>query len=175
MADSDGIVQGGSVETALADNPELPFGLQSDLREFVAAVRDYQDVDLLVIDLGDTSRAQDYFPLVVADKGEAFRRQALIQLDSFLGELLRLHKAGDLLLVVGLQADRALAREEGKLLVPVLVYGEGFQGLLTSPTTRRQGVVANIDVTATILQFFDLYRPGEIYGQPLVSLSHPDP
>ncbi|MDD4769677.1 MAG: hypothetical protein PHT52_07770 [Eubacteriales bacterium] len=175
VADSDGIVQGGSVETALADNPELPFGLQSDLRAFVAAVRDYQDADLLVIDLGDTSRAQDYFPLVVADKGEAFRRQALIQLDSFLGELLRLHKADDLLLVVGLQADRTLAREEGKLLVPVLVYGQGFQGLLTSPTTRRQGVVANIDVTATILQFFDLYRPGEIYGQPLVSLSHPDP
>lgn len=175
VAGSDGIIQGGSVETALADKPELPFGLQSDLGAFVAAVREYQDVDLLVMDLGDTSRAQDYFPLVVEERREDFRRQALLQLDSFLGELLRLHKADDLLLVVGLQADRTLGREEGKWLVPILAYGQGFQGLLTSPTTRRQGVVASIDVTAAVLEFFDLYRPGEIYGQPLTSLSHPDP
>lgn len=174
VAGSDGIIQGGSLETALADKPELPFGLQSDLRAFVAAVKEHQDVDFLVIDLGDTSRVQDYLPLVVEDRRELFRRQALLQLDSFLGELLRLHKADDLLLVVGLQADRTLAHEEGKLLVPILAYGQGFKGLLTSATTRRQGVVASIDVTAVVLEYFDLYQPGEIYGQPLTSLAHPD-
>lgn len=174
-ADSKGIIQGGKLETALAENPEYPFGLQSDLEGFIAAVKEYAEADLLVIDLGDTSRTQDYLPLVLPERREHFRRQALQQMDRFLGELLQLHEEGDLLLVVGLQADRTLAQEEGKYLVPVLAYGQGFHGLLTSDTTRRPGVVANIDVTATVLAYFGLYQPGKIYGQPLQSRPHSDP
>lgn len=174
-ADSNGVIQGGNLETALAENTGFPFGLQTDLKGFIAAVKDNAQADLLVIDLGDTSRVQDYLPLVLPERREYFRRQALLQMDRFLGELLQLHGEDDLLLVVVLQADRALAREEGKLLVPVLAYGQGFHGLLASATTRRQGVVANIDVTATVLDYFGLYQEGEIYGQPLQSRPHSDP
>jgi hypothetical protein len=174
VADSQGVVQMGRAATALVRTPELPFGLQSDISAFVDTLKQHQNIDLLVIDLGDTSRAQDFSPLVLEERREVFRHSALMQLDKLLGELLLLHEPGDLLLVVGMQADRFLAKDEGKLLVPILVYGEGFEGLLTSLTTRRQGVVASIDVTAAVLEYFDLYRPGEIYGQPLTSLSHPD-
>lgn len=175
VADSNGVIQMGNLETALTVKPELPFGLQSDIRGFVDAVKEYSEADLLVMDLGDTSRTQDYLPLVLPDRREYFRHKALLQMDQFLGELLSLHKEDDLLLVVVLQGDRTLAQVEGKLLVPILAYGSGFQGLLTSATTRRQGVVASIDVTATVLDYFDLYQPGEIHGQALQSTPHSDP
>lgn len=174
LAGPDGIVQGGSVETALKEAPTLPFGLQSDLPTFMAALADYWDRDLLVLDLGDTSRTQDSYPWAAPARREIFRGQALAQLDQFLGELLQLHGPDDLLLVVGLQADKMLAREEGKMLVPIIAYGRGLRGLLTSPTTRRPGIVANIDVTATILDFFQLYQPGQIYGQPFRSIERPN-
>jgi len=171
VADSQGIVPIGRVETALVRTPILPFGLQSDISAFVEAVKQHQNIDLLIIDLGDTSRAQDYFHLTLEERREVFRHSALMQLDELLGELLLLHEPDDLLLVVGMQADRFLARDEGKLLAPILVYGEGFEGLLTSATTRRRGVVANIDVTATVLKFFGLYQPEDIYGQPLTAIA----
>ena len=172
---SEGIIPRGRLETSLADNPNGPFGSQSELKGFLEAVEEQGDCDLLIIDLGDTSRSHDYLPLITAERQGDFRHQALIQLDTFLGELLKIHQQDDLLLVVSLQADRTLAKEQSKMLVPVLAYGRELQGLLTSPTTRRSGVVANIDVTATILSFHGLYRKGDIYGQPLTSRPHPDP
>ena len=174
-ADPDGVVPGGSVATGLIDDSFAPFGQFSRLADFVLAAEEYREADFLVIDLGDTSRAQDYLPFVVQEKREGFRRRALARLDELLGELLLLQEEDDLLLVVGLRADRTLADEEGKMLAPILAYGQGFHGLLTSATTRRPGVVANIDVAPTVLDFFALYEPGEVYGQPLTSTAHPDP
>src|SRR5690606_11140450 len=85
-----------------------------------------------------------------------------------LAHLLARHGRDDLLLVTSLQPCRVLGEEEGKWLAPVLAYGKGFApGLLTSATTRRRGIVANIDITAAILNHFGLYSPGEIHGQPL--------
>lgn len=174
IADSDGVIAGGNLATALTPAPGLPFGRQSDLAGFSKAVLAHQAVDLLVIDLGDAIRAQDYSVRATPPKQAAFRQAALVQLDRFLGELLAIHQEDDLLLVVGLQADRALAREEGKLLAPIIAYGQGFAGLLTSATTRRPGLVASIDVAASILDYFQLYQPGAIYGQPFYSRPHPD-
>lgn len=177
IADGTGIIRGGRVGSELtASQRWFPFGVQSDLQAYFQAMADFAKVDLLVLDLGDTARVQQYRTLALTGRQEAFRTEALVQLDRLLAELLKQHEEGDLLLVTGLQADRSLGEEEGKWLVPILVYGRGFSpGLLTSPTTRRHGVVANYDITATILEFFDLHRPGEIHGQPMESVEHADP
>lgn len=177
VADGNGIIMGGEVGKELfRPEPMQPFGIQSDLAKFTNFLAEHYETDFLVIDLGDSSRAQEYAAFALEDMLPDFRFQALLQLDQLLGELLRQHNKDDLLLVVGLQGDRRLGAEEGKWLVPVLAYGEGFSpGLLTSPTTRRLGIVASFDVTAAILEHFGLYRPGEIHGQPLTSHSHPAP
>lgn len=172
-ADGNGIIIAGDIggETLLHANPAQPYGLQSDILRFMEQLQQLEETDLVVIDLGDSSRALSYSSYAFKGIQDNFRFQALCQLDRLLSYLLENHQDGDLLLVAGLQSDRILGAEEGKLLPPVLAYGEGFEvGLLTSPTTRRGGVVANYDITATILQYFDLYTPGEIHGQPMTSI-----
>lgn len=177
VADRNGIIMGGQVgEELLSPDETRPFGLGSDLRKYLTWLRQLESTDLVVIDLGDTSRALAYSAYALEGIQDSYRFQALSQLDQLLAHLLEAHREGDLLLVVGLQANRSLGDEEGKWLVPVLAYGHDFQGgLLTSATTRRRGIVANFDVTATILQHFNLYTPGEIHGQPLAVLEASDP
>lgn len=177
VADVNGIIQAGQVgQDLLQKDPSQPFGLQSDLAQFVAGLQQLDETDFVVIDLGDTSRALSYSGYVLEEIRLAFRQQALVQLDLLLGYILDNAGEDDLLLVTGLQSDRILGSQEGKLLTPVLAYGRGFAGgLLTSPTTRRRGVIANYDITATILQRFDLYTPGEIHGQPMSSLAAAEP
>jgi hypothetical protein len=45
---------------------------------------------------------------------------------------------------------------------------------LTSDTTRRDGLVANVDVAPTILQFFGIPIPSEMDGQPIRRDGHVD-
>lgn len=175
-ADGRGLVPGGLVGKELLTNmPLAPLGVQSDLAAFARALDSLASTDFVVMDLGDTWRAQMYGQLALEPVRNKYRQDALAQLDSLLGLLLERHQEGDLILVTALQASQELGSGEAKWLVPVLAYGNGFEsGLLTSPTTRRQGVVASFDLTATILNHFGLYQGG-IHGQPMTYLAQGRP
>lgn len=177
VADSNGIIFGGRVSTdLLAAQQDYPFGLRSNLEAFIQALDEMEGFDLVIIDLGDASRAQAYSGLTLEGIEPVYKLQALIQMDRLLGELLNRQGEGDLLVVTSLQADRTLGEEQAKWLVPVLTYGSGIEpGLLTSPTTRRDGVIASYDITAAILSHFDLYQAGAIHGQPFKSVEHANP
>ncbi|MGH2572035.1 MAG: hypothetical protein ACRDGU_00850 [Actinomycetota bacterium] len=50
---------------------------------------------------------------------------------------------------------------------PQILSGRGPEKALTSDTTRRDGLVSNVDVAPTILDFFGVSIPPEIEGQPI--------
>lgn len=165
-ADGLGTVELGQTgRQLLSQDSTWPFGVRANLAAFRDALAVNRDVHFLVIDLGDSHRVQAYADLALPGQREVFRSQALEALDELAGLLLAEHRPGDLLILAGLQGDRILAGQ-ARHLTPLVVYGMG-SGFLTSPTTRREGLVANLDVTATILQHFGLYQAGTIYGQPL--------
>ncbi len=76
----------------------------------------------------------------------------------------------DLLLVVGL-----IPKEVPYVgLTPVVLRGPGFRGSLTSATTRRVGLIANIDLPPTILHHFGLPLPASYDNGALVrSMAEP--
>jgi hypothetical protein len=88
-----------------------------------------------------------------------------------------------LLLVVVPEPSAAMDRvgdEVTPLLMAVgagqdLLSGEGPTHALASDTTRRPGVVANIDVAPTVLEFFGLPVPQEMEGQPIELSDEPAP
>ena len=81
--------------------------------------------------------------------------------DRVLDELLRDRKPGDLLIVM-----ETPPRARPPQLLPMgAVVVHGTNGLLTSPTTRLEGVVAAIDIPVTILRGLDLKVPDEVKGQ----------
>jgi hypothetical protein len=75
-------------------------------------------------------------------------------------------------LVEGLTGDDLLIAiqtppPEGEFTVAVGVAGKGFQGELTSSSTRVDGLVISTDLAATILERLDVSVPDEMNGQEL--------
>lgn len=176
-ADPEGVIAMGVVDSRLyANDPRWPFGRRSNLDAYMALLEQWQDVDLVIIDLGDGTRAERYLARTLPSERPHLLAEAVNQLDTLLAWLVDQLDPGDLLIVAGLQPNQELGRSQGKWLAPVICWTPGIEpGLLTSPTTRRRGIVANLDVTATILDHFGLLRAGDIHGLPLETIASPSP
>jgi hypothetical protein len=130
--------------------------------EAVAAADLEGDVDAVSLgraaDLGERVRRLLRHHLFVvaglptADKG-----------DAVLDELLRDRKPDDVLIVM-----QTRARSFVPQLLPIgAALPGGATGLLTSPTTRLEGIVAGIDIPVTILRTLGLSVPPGVKGQPM--------
>jgi hypothetical protein len=89
------------------------------------------------------------------------RQAALSQLQS--------RRGGDLVI--------AIARPAGESddPLPIGIAGRGFDGNLTSDSTRTDGYVLSIDVAPTILRHLGVGIPGEMTGQPIEAVGSVDP
>lgn len=65
----------------------------------------------------------------------------------------------------------AIATPTGKTdePIPIGIAGKGYDGDLTSDTTRTDGYVASTDIAPTILEFFGLSVPSQMTGQAIFS------
>lgn len=164
-----GIVPIGDVSgNLLVSASRAPCGVQlrpgALLRASLAALG--RNPALTVIDYGDTERA------ALCGNGSAqATRSALLHFDSFLGQLLpHLSLRHTLLLLVSPTPTPAMVAGE-RLMMPILVVGPGYgAGYLTSPTTHRQGIVANIDIAPTVLAALGIARPADFFGQPMLTV-----
>jgi hypothetical protein len=71
----------------------------------------------------------------------------------------------------------AIARPTGKSdePLPIGIAGSGFDGNLTSDSTRTDGYVLSTDVAPTILQRFGIAVPSQMSGQPIRAEGSVDP
>jgi hypothetical protein len=60
-------------------------------------------------------------------------------------------------------------------LLPIGIAGKGYDGNLTSDTTRTDGYIASTDVAPTVLEFFGLPVPDQMTGQAIRSEGSVDP
>jgi hypothetical protein len=71
----------------------------------------------------------------------------------------------------------AIATPTGKTddPIPLGIVGPGFDGDLTSDTTRTNGYVTSTDIAPTILEYFGLEAPSQMSGQPIRTEGSVDP
>ena len=95
-------------------------------------------------------------------------RPSLVVAEGTLADLPR-PQGGDLVI--------AIAGPTGKTddLLPIGIRAPGFDGDLTSGSTRTDGYVLSTDVAPTILDFFGLEIPSEVAGQAIESEGSVDP
>lgn len=168
--DQGGLVDGGDIGPGnLVHDPVFPGGLRAENERLLAAFRSHP-ADLTVIDPGDLDRLDLLRTEIDEPIWNSLRSEALTRFDALLGDLANeLNFDHDLLLVV--TPVPARLQPPGPSLVPVLAVGPSLvHGALTSPTTRREGLVANIDIAPTVLSFFGLPQPPEMAGRSLYSL-----
>lgn len=176
--DSSGIVDMGAVgfnQTTITD-PQAPYGFRTDPAALIRELdRVLPKCRLIVIDFGDTYRADAYSISCTDPQSIAIREQADHRLDEFIPRVLdKLDLEKDLFILLSPNA-RTFSEIEDERLASIVMKGPGFgAGMLISPSTRRPGVVTLTDVAPTILAFLGIEPVPEMIGRPVRHINEPD-
>lgn len=174
--DKSGLIPLGDVsQQMLIEDSQWPYGIRTNYEALITAFqRVYQECALVVIETGDYSRYEAYKSNLNAGMAEHHRKNVLEAIDSFLSEVIQQIDEQTLLLVVSPYPSQE-AYVRGARLSPVVYYQKGQRGggVLTSGTTRREGIISNTDIAPTILQHLGL-SSDQMTGRPMRSVERPD-
>lgn len=160
----------------LCPDPDAPFGAWTDSEALLKRIEEVWDkVQVFAVEWADLYRAEAYTPFLRPGQDDALRKRALARLDTFLQSFLtRFGDRAAVLLIGPAPGNKDL--QAGRRLTPVALWARGRKpGLLTSATTRRAGLIANIDIAPSVLAYFDLPQPATMLGRPIMNLSHGSP
>lgn len=154
-ASTDGGVPLGAVSRdLLIEDAGGAFGIATSQEKFLEAfLESWAQARLVVVESGDTFRADAYSLGLPEERRAAIRRVGLQKADRLLSVVLgEIRSEVDLIIVLAATTPGGpKARAE---LRPMIVAGPGGErGLLTSGSTRRSGIVTMSDVGATIATF----------------------
>jgi hypothetical protein len=170
--DENGLVPGSDVSSRLSGRLSAATGVRTNFDRLVAeAEAALPAADLLVVDMGQTSRANEQVDFYSDRRAKLTRQKALLECDRALGKLMaRLDLSRDLLIVCTPTPTRKMIYD-GELLTPLVITGAGFKPgtMLHSTTTRRTGLVSNFDIAPTVIDFFGLKVPAEMEGRAVSS------
>lgn len=168
--DCQGIIASGDVSRdLLVNDDESPFFVKTDYEKLYRKFTEHaRSGGLIIIHLGDTVRANEYLNLANPQQYDAYRKRALKDADAFLGRMMQdINTARDLLMVVT-PFPSTYGYRQRNLLTPFIMAGPGIKpGFALSATTRRPGLVANIDIAPTVLEYFDIQAPVIMLGHPI--------
>ncbi|HCG98684.1 MAG TPA: hypothetical protein DE036_02455, partial [Actinobacteria bacterium] len=157
---SSGIVDYGDVSKAvLAQDSKVPYGIRANDSVYLKRLQELLRVaDFIVIDYGDTTRADLYSTYVLEARAERLRIASLKRAGAFLEQAMKVAGDDTVFIVASLSPPGAGAAPISggeEQLTTVIISGPGFKpGSLTSAATRRAGIVNNTDITMTILDTF---------------------
>ncbi|ADL08268.1 hypothetical protein [Thermosediminibacter oceani] len=171
--DTSGVVNSGYVGSDInKKDSKSPFFVKTDYEKLYAKFIELKAKGgLIVIHLGDTVRANDCINLVTPKMYEYHRKKALKDADEFIGRVAAaLDLKKDLLMIVTPFPSHQ-GYSERKLLTPFIAAGPKMDpGLARSATTRRPGIISNIDIAPTVLDFFRIPVPAVMLGNPIESI-----
>ena len=174
LMDEEGTVDAGKLNGLLELNRRAPFGVTTDANAFVAATRSALAVARVVmLDPGETSRANEYMQYVAPSHVTDVRREALRRTDVIVGRIRSLLGPRDVLFVLAPSGPTPPVYREH--LAAILASGPGYDthgAWLTSATTRRDGMVVLSDVGPTILHAFGVAQPDTMIGTPIYQHGH---
>ncbi len=143
--------------------PLLPYGKQADTTRMVRlASAPAAAPTAAVLTFWQLQRAQQYSALCLPAAAAQHRKAALHALNCLWSGLLQNMKQGDLLCL--LSPGPSIHSPSLNVLAPLLVMGEGA-GMLSSPSTRRQGLVVNTDFLPSICSALHIAQPAGLIGR----------
>lgn len=170
LMDNKGSVPYGYIGTGLfTRDPVGPFGFWTSGEAVLSEALKYKErVNIIAIEWADLYRAEKYALFCKPVQAEMMRKEALNRLDQFVEELLAKFSPDEHLVIILSPSYGVNGFARGQGLTPIVMWGPNVKsGHLMSSTTRRQGLMANIDVAASILAHFHLPVSNSIIGRPV--------
>lgn len=166
-----GISYGDVGQNTLLIDSSRPYGIKTNYQYLLEQLeRDKKsNVSLIVFDLGDLYRLEQFNQQMDKQYEAQLQKQIYLEMGNFIETIILDMNDNQTLIVASPMVDE-IAINENLLLSPIWLYGKSTNGnILTSGTTRRDGIVANIDIAPTILNLLDVTKkPVEMLGESIL-------
>jgi hypothetical protein len=167
--------------------PGSPGGRRTDPGAVVAAVRAVADLArdgggaLLIVDLGDTYRADGQAPYATGEAAATNSAQAAAAAGATVAASLEATAEIPTLVVVATPGPSFAMRQVRDEVMPAIVALDPIHAVhdvpggaaLTSDSTRTDGLVASVDLAPTILTHFGIAVPAEMAGRAIEATGEP--
>lgn len=154
--DTMGRVDKGNIDNINMEDLTMPYGIRTDYSKLAKETRSYyENSDVVFVELGDTYRLDRYKSNLNNTTYNKMKKEIYSNINTYLEEIFNMVNVNDTVYVVS-EFPSKLDYSNRKRLSPVIKFkGEG-KGLLRSATTRRDGIIGNLDVGVDILSEFGL-------------------
>lgn len=156
--DNYGRVDDGNIDDINIKDNSMPFGISTDYKKLKAETKElYKNTDAIYVDLGDTYRLDEYKMNLNENTYAKMKARTYSRINSYLKEVFSMVGENDTVYIVSAFPSN-LDYSNKKRLSPVMKFSKGVsgKGVLTSATTRRDGIIANMDIGVDILNHFGL-------------------
>lgn len=160
-----GIVKHGKVDhTLLEVDPKSLAGVKSNHVAYMDSFRDLLPrTDIIFIDMGDTARVEFSQNQASDEQFLLHKLKAIEDNDELLGLILKEIDISDTMLAIISPNPSKNAIDQGNFgLTQFILYDPNLEaGLLSSASTRRAGLVSNLDFLPSLFNFFDHSVPAK--------------
>lgn len=158
VMDSRGRIHDGVLDGINKKKTNFPYGIGTDYKKLREETkRLYESSDILFVELGDTFRLDEYKENLNKNTYAKMKRMVYSEANKYIASTLKMAGDNDTIYIIGSFPSR-LDYKNNRRLAPVIRIdkSEKGSGLLETSTTRRKGVIANIDLGVDILNRFGL-------------------
>lgn len=159
VMDSKGRIFYGDVDNIIVKDDSYPYSTRFDYETLKKESKDlYNKSDLLFVNLGDTYRLDKYKQKLNDSTYESMRKRIYKDIGSYIEYVFSMVSDKDTVYVMS-SFPSDIDYKNNRRLAPVIRFDMSkmdSSGVLTSSTTRRKGVIANMDIGVDILSRFGL-------------------
>ncbi|CEH35317.1 hypothetical protein [Romboutsia lituseburensis] len=154
--DQYGRIDSGNIDNINIKDDTMPYGIRTDYNKLIKETKKhYEKNDVLFVDLGDTYRLDNYRLNLNEETYSNMKSKIGKNIDKYLKEVFDMIDEKDTVYISS-AFPSDLDYKNKRRLSPIIKFNGEGKGVLSSATTRREGVVANLDVGADILNTFGL-------------------
>ncbi|WP_427339139.1 hypothetical protein [Caloranaerobacter sp. DY30410] len=151
-----GLIDYGDVDNILIKDDLYPYGIRTNYKKILRELKDLNDkASLVIIETGDLDRLYFYRDNLTDIMYSLHREKILKKADEFIGHLVNIinRNSTRLIIISPNMGDDKI--ENASELTPLVFWGDGIpkKGVLFSKTTKRKGIVSNIDIAPSITKY----------------------
>lgn len=166
--DSSGRVPYGNISDINISDNGSAFGIRTDydrlLNEFETTYR--STANIIALELGDSYRLDEYRYMMNDEAYQKNKVDVLNNIDSFIKEVYEITSPEDTVIVAS-AFPSLKSYSEGYRLSPIFIKSENNSGLIISDSTRRPGIISNIDLSSYIFSLFGIEKPPSVSGHTI--------
>ncbi|MGL5347476.1 MAG: hypothetical protein ACRDA3_08990 [Peptostreptococcaceae bacterium] len=149
--DEYGRIDSGNIDNINIKDNKMPYGIRTDYKKLIEETKNsYSKSDVVFIELGDTYRLDNYKGNLNEETYSNMKKNIYKNINTYLSEVFKMANENDVVYISS-AFPSDLDYKNKRRLSPIIKFKGNEKGILSSSTTRREGIVANVDVGVDIL------------------------